>query len=63
MLYEPWVETAKDYNELASRLQSRGYSNITTGAIPLLDFKAYCDAPIADTNSCKIVKTMLRKKD
>jgi hypothetical protein len=62
MSYEPWVETAKDYNELASRLMERGYSNVAMGANPLLKFKAYCEAPVADTSSCKITRTMIRKK-
>lgn len=61
MLYEPWVETAEDYNELVSRLKGRGYSNMPMGASPLLDFKAYSVAPVANTSSCKISKTMIRK--
>ena len=61
MLYEPWVETANNFNELSSRLKGRGYSNVPMGAIPLLDFKAYSTAPVADTTSCKVTRTMIRK--
>ena len=62
MLYEPWVETAKDYHELSQRLKGRGYSNIPMGAIPMLDLKSYSVAPIANTSNCNVVKTMLRKQ-
>lgn len=62
MLYEPWVETADDFNELRTRLKDRGYSNIPMGAIPLLDFKAYKTAPVANTSSCKVTRTMIRKQ-
>ena len=61
MDYEPWIETAKDYNELSDRLRAKGYSNIPAGVMPLLDFHAYGSAPIADTSSCEVKKTMLRK--
>lgn len=62
MLYEPKIETAATFNELRERLMARGYSNIPMGATQLLDFKAYSKAPIADTSSCTVRRTMLRKK-
>ena len=62
MLYEPRMETAKDYNELRERLKNRGYTNLPMGATPSLDLKAYKQAPVADTSSCKVKRTMLRKK-
>jgi hypothetical protein len=62
MLYEPWVETAKDFNELVSRLKERGYSDMSVGVNPLLEFKAYSVAPVADTSSCKVTKTMIKRK-
>lgn len=62
MLYEPWVETANDFNELRDRLKGRGFTEVPTGATPLLDFKAYSVAPIANTSSCQVQRTMLRKK-
>lgn len=62
MLYEPKMETAKNYEELRTRLKSRGYKNTPVGASPSLDLKGYKQAPIADTSSCKVKQTMLRKK-
>jgi len=62
MLYEPRLETAKDFNELRSRLKHRGYSDIPMGANPMLDMKAYAKAPEANTSSVKVQKTMIRKK-
>lgn len=62
MLYEPWIESAKNYNELRERLQTRGYSEIPSGAIPLLNLGGYEKAPKADTSNCEVKTTMLRKK-
>lgn len=62
MLYEPRMETAKDYNELRERLKNRGYTNVPMGAVPSLHLGAYKRAPAADTSSCKVKKTMLRKQ-
>lgn len=61
MLYEPWIETAKDFNELKSRLKNRGFTDVPMGSSPLLQMQAYAKAPAADTSSCEVVKTMLRK--
>lgn len=61
MLYEPRMETAKSYNELKTRLTERGYTNIPSGSIPLLQFGNYGTLPIADTSSVEVVTTMLRK--
>lgn len=62
MLYEPRLETAKDFEEIRTRLKNRGFTNVPMGAQPLLDMAAYAKAPKADTSSCQIAKTMLRKK-
>lgn len=61
MLYEPRMETATSFNELASRLKHRGFSQIPLGVTPLLNLSAYAKAPVADTSSVKIKKTMIRK--
>lgn len=61
MLYQPRMETAKDFNELRTRLKGRGYDNLPMGACPLLHLQAYRKAPIANIGSCKVVRTMLRK--
>jgi len=62
MLYEPWVESASSYNELRQRLIDRGYSEIPAGISPMVNFDSYDKAPVANTSSCNVVKTMLRKK-
>ena len=61
MLYEAHVETAEDFSQLRERLMGRGYSDIPMGMSPLLDMKAYAQAPVADTSSCQVRKTMIRK--
>jgi len=55
------METAKDYNELKERLKNQGYTNIPSGAIPLLQFGNFGTLPVANTSSTKVVNTMLRK--
>ena len=45
MLYEPRMETATSFNELASRLKHRGFSQIPLGVTPLLNLSAYAKAP------------------
>ena len=62
MLYEPWIESAKDFEELRGRLEGRGYKNVPMGTNPMLRLEAYSKAPMVDTSSCDIQKTMLRKK-
>jgi hypothetical protein len=62
MLYEPRMETAKNYNELRERLKARGFKNLPSGAIPLLQFGNYGTVPTANISSVDVVKTMLRKK-
>ena len=62
MLYEPRLETAENFEQLRGRLKNRGYTKLPMGAVPLLHMQAYKKAPVADTSSCKIRKTMLRKK-
>lgn len=62
MLFEPYIETAEDFNQLRERLKGRGFSDIPMGVIPMLDLKAYAKAPIANTGSCKVRKSMIRKQ-
>lgn len=61
MLYEPWLESATDFEELKTRLKGRGFTNLPMGATPLLDMAAYAKAPKADTSGCQVRKTMIRK--
>lgn len=62
MLYEPRLQTAENYDELKKSLRARGFTDVPAGVCPLLHFKAYAVAPIADTSGFKIHKTMMRKK-
>jgi hypothetical protein len=61
LLYEPWLESATDYNELRDRLKGRGFTGVPMGPNPLLNMPA-AKTPKADTSSCQIKRTMLRKK-
>jgi hypothetical protein len=63
MLYEPRLETAKSYNELKERLKTRGFTNLPMGELPMIHFTNIHKAPKANTSGCKVVKTMLRKKE
>ena len=60
MLYEPWIESANSYIELKERLTIRGYKQLPMGATPMLELGA--NPPKANTSSCKVQKTMIRKK-
>ena len=62
MLYEPWIESARDFEELKQRLKGRGFSNLPMGFSAILDLPAYGTAPKAETSSCKVQRTMIRKK-
>jgi hypothetical protein len=63
MLYEARLETAASYNELRDRLKERGFTNLPMGEIPMIHFTNVHKAPKANTSGCKVVKTMLRKKE
>lgn len=63
MLYEPRLETANSYAELRQKLKDRGFTNLPMGEIPMIHFTNIHKAPKANTSGCKVVKTMLRKKE
>lgn len=60
-LYEPWIESAENYIELRQRLKERGFSDLAMGPNPLLNMEAHGKPPKADTSSCEIKRTMLRR--
>lgn len=62
MLYEPMIESASNFEELKNRLKAKGYTNLPMGGSPMLDLAGYVKAPMADTSSCQVQRTMLRKK-
>jgi hypothetical protein len=61
MLFQPRVETAMNYEELKKTLKARGFKNMPMGVCPMLHLSGYVKAPVANTSSCKVQKTMLRK--
>jgi hypothetical protein len=62
MQFDLRIESAKDYNELRERLAERGYKDIPSGASPLLNMKAYSNAPVVATSCYPIQKTMIQKQ-
>jgi hypothetical protein len=62
MLYYPRIESAVNYEALRQTLKARGFKNIPMGVAPLLHLPAYAKAPVANTSSCKVQQTMLRKR-
>jgi hypothetical protein len=63
MLYEARLETANSYADLRNRLKDRGFTNLPMGEIPMIHFTNVHKAPKANTSGCRVVKTMLRKKE
>lgn len=62
MLYELWLESANNYGELRQRLKDRGFTNLPFGSSPLLNMGEQGKPPKAETSSCDVKKTMLRRK-
>jgi hypothetical protein len=58
MLWEPWIESCDDFQQLKKNLKKRGLKNVPTRAAPIINKKES-----VDNNSKKKLKTMLRKKD
>lgn len=61
MRYEPKMQTATSYHDLREKLKSQGHTGVPNSATPLLNFSAYQAAPVANTTSCNVKRTMLRK--
>jgi len=71
MLWEPWLETAENFNDLKKSLTNRGYVNLpihdspkhTTFNFYFSDEKKRQESIVApDTSKLDQPKTMLRKK-
>jgi hypothetical protein len=62
MLYEARIESAGSFEELKASLKARGFTNLPTGPTVMLDMGTFVRAPKADTSSCQVQKTMLRKR-
>lgn len=63
MLYEPWIESASDFNELRTRLRNRGYTNLPMGAGQIINLIQFGTPPKANVSSAKAKQTMLRRKN
>jgi hypothetical protein len=61
MNFEPWLESANSYRELSENLKKRGFTNLSPGMTPIMDFSEYKNFPKANTSSCKVMKTMIKK--
>lgn len=59
MYWEPWIESANDYNELKNKLQKRGYTNLPIHSPPML--RNYTKIH-ASTIAFKKPNTMIKKK-
>ncbi len=62
MLYEPYIESARNFNELRQKLHDRGYSNIPTGATMMLNMPNQHSAPKVETSNFQVRKTMIKRK-
>ncbi len=61
MMWEPWLESASSFEELASKLQKRGYKNLPiNGSTELRD--STVSNPLINTSHLPNKTTMLRKK-
>ena len=60
MLWEPWLETAKNFQELRALLKKRGYKGLPINGSPLI-FSAASNE-IQGTHDTGIKKVMLQRK-
>lgn len=60
MHFEPWIETASDFNQLRQKLAARGYTNLPATSSPLLTMQAYSSAPVAQPTKAT-QRVMLQK--
>ena len=60
MNWEPWIETAEDYEALKRSLEGRGYKNVPVSCRPAHSSYAYTDPYVVDARF-KQTPTMLRR--
>lgn len=61
MLWEPWIESASDYNELKKSLRERGYTNIPMSVVCINGIKPQDNSKKIELKlKNKIKKTMIR---
>lgn len=62
MHWEPWLESAVDFQTLRLTLRKRGYSNLPIHSTPLLDQTDLLAPPLANTKALKKPKIMIQKR-
>lgn len=60
MLWEPWIESVDNYDDLKSRLKLRGYRNIPVNSQPEFASDVLA-SPIVNLSNLSAKKTMIRK--
>jgi hypothetical protein len=58
-LWEPWIQSAEDYESLMESLRKRGFRNIPNSVSPLFEQQTWDRKPVMKPF---FKKTMLRKK-
>lgn len=59
MMWEPWIQSAATFDELAKNLRERGYTNLPPGGQPLVD---HSPGQFIETKKVQSKKTMTRPK-
>lgn len=62
MYWEPWIESAENYEKLRQALHKRGYSNLYPSCKPLYDGSSLLCPPRADMTNHQPRKTMVPKR-
>lgn len=59
MMWEPWIQSAVNFDELAKSLRERGYTNLPPGGQPIVD---NLPGQLVETKKVQSKKTMTRPK-
>lgn len=60
MLYEPWIESAENYQDLRDRLKNRGFTRLPVSEQPITS--NLMNIPLSNTGNLKQQKIMMQKK-
>jgi hypothetical protein len=63
MYWEPWIESAENYEALRQTLQKRGYSNLYPSCKPMFDGSSLLYPQTADMTKHPPKKTMVPRRD
>jgi hypothetical protein len=61
MLFEPWIQTASNYNEFKESLKKRKYKNIPANMLPIHEVRPVFPAQNPKTSQLSSRRTMLRR--